>query len=140
MPQLRALQDKYSRQMVVLGVNAGETPSQGAAGAKQLQMNFPALLRGDQVMEQYSAPGFPTTYLIDPGGRIVEAQVGANPELWSRVEATVSRFQPPGGDDREAASSGPREAGPMAPGGAFPPPPRPREILGGQQGGPRVKP
>src|SRR5437870_3847834 len=103
MPQLRALQDKYSGQMVILGVNAGEhgasdreKAAQGAAAARRLLLNFPVLVNGDPQMERYAASGFPTTYLIDPTGRIVEAQSGANPALWGRVEATVSRFQPQG--------------------------------------------
>ena len=97
MPRLQALQDRYPRQMVVLGVNADEqSPGAGVAAARRLQVTYPVLLEGDQVMAQYAAVGFPTTYLIDPGGRIVEGQVGADPGLWPRVEAIVSRFQPPG--------------------------------------------
>jgi hypothetical protein len=134
MPQLRALQEKYRSQMVVLGVNAGETPAQGAAGARRLQLNFPALLRGEEVMNQYAAPGFPTTYLIDPAGRIAEAQVGANAELWPRVEAVVSRFQPPeGGAPDESAGTGPRKAAQIAHELTFPMPPGPREPVVGQQ-------
>src|SRR5436189_2594224 len=100
MPQLRALQEKHARQMVVLGIDAGETPAEGAAGAKRLQLDFPVLLGGDRVMEQYAATGFPATYLVDPAGRIVEAQLGANPALWPRVEATVAAFQPPADTER----------------------------------------
>src|SRR6476620_3759417 len=95
MPQLRALQDKYANQLVVLGVDAGESPADGVAGAKRLQLTFPVLLSGDRVMQQYAANGFPATYLVDPAGRIVQAQMGANPELWPRIEATVASFQPP---------------------------------------------
>src|SRR5579871_1876213 len=103
MPQLRSLQEKYSRQMVVLGVDTSEraeTPKAqaalGTAAARRFQLNYPVLLNGDPVMNQYEASGLPTTYLIDPNGRIVEAQVGANPELWPKVEAVVAAFQPPG--------------------------------------------
>ncbi len=132
MPQLRALQDRYSKQMVVLGVNAGEDPTAGAAAAKRLGLNFPVLLRGDQLMEQYGASGFPTTFLIDPAGRIAEAQVGANPGLWPRVEATVARFQPPGDDAREG-TGGPRKAAQINHALTFPLPPGPHEWIVGQE-------
>src|SRR2546428_9273899 len=102
MPQLRALQDRYPAQMVILGVNAGEQgnsdrekAAKGIAAARRLQLNFRVLVNGDAQMERYAASGFPTTYLVDPNGRIAEAQVGADPALWGRVEATVARFRPP---------------------------------------------
>jgi hypothetical protein len=130
MPQLRALHEKYPKQMVVLGVNAGETPEQGAAGARRMGLTFPVLLRGDSLMEQYAASGFPTTYLIDPTGKIVEAQVGANPGLWPRVEAVVSRFQAPG-EEREG-TGGPRKAEQITHEMTFPLPPGPREWIVGR--------
>src|SRR5437016_2937837 len=139
MPQLRALQEKYSRQMVVLGVDAGERAATdasraalGIAAAKRLQLNFPVLLGGDRVMEQYAASAFPATYRIDPSGRIVEAQLGANPALWSRVAATVASFQPPAEADREG-SGGPRKATQIGHELTFPMPPGPREWLVGRE-------
>jgi peroxiredoxin len=134
MPQLRSLQEKYGRQMTVLAIHAGEPAAQGAASARRLKLSFPTLLRGDQVMEQYAAPALPATFLIDPAGRIVEAQVGANAALWPRVEAVVSRFQPPQGDEPAEASSGPPKKGvQVAHELTFPMPPGPREPLVGQE-------
>ena len=138
MPQLRALQEKYSRQMVVLGVNAGERANNdvqraglGAAAARRLQLNFPVLLNGDPLLGAYAASGFPTTYLIDPSGRIVEAEVGMNPALWSRVASRVASFQPPAEADRES-SGGPRKAAQIGHELTFPMPPGPREWLVGR--------
>lgn len=132
MPQLRALQEKYRRQMVVLGVDAGEPAAAGAAAAKRLQLNFPVLLNGDQLMEQYGAAAFPATYLIDPGGRIAAAQVGASPELWPKVEAAVARFEPPPGEEREA-TGGPRKVAQILHELAFPLPPGPHEWIVGHE-------
>jgi hypothetical protein len=132
MPQLRALQSKYPQQLVILGVNAGETPAKGAAAARRLGLNFPALLGGDRVMEQYAASGFPTTYLVNPEGKIVEAQVGANPGLWPKVEAAVARFQPPAEGPREG-TGGPRRAVQIGHELTFPLPPGPREWIVGRE-------
>jgi hypothetical protein len=138
MPQLRSLQDKYSRQMVVLGVDAGERAETeaararlGIAAAKRNQLNYPVLLNGDPVMEQYQASGFPTTYLIDPAGRIQIAEVGANPALWPRVEAAVAAFQPPADADREG-TGGPRKASQILHELTFPVPPGPHEWIVGR--------
>jgi hypothetical protein len=138
MPQLRTLQEKYSRQMVVLGVDAGEKGDSeasraalGIAAARRNQLNYPVLLNGDPVMEQYEASGFPTTYLIDPAGRIVVAEVGANPGLWPRVEAAVAAFQPPAEADREG-TGGPRKAAQILHELTFPIPPGPHEWIVGR--------
>jgi hypothetical protein len=130
MPQLRALHEKYPKQLVVLGINAGETPEEGAAGARRLGLSHPILLRGEPVMEKYAASGFPTNYLVDPSGKIVEAVVGAEPGLFRRVEATVSRFQAPG-EEREG-TGGPRKAIQIQHEMTFPLPPGPREWIVGR--------
>src|SRR5438876_7601532 len=138
MPQLRALQDRYSAQMVILGINAGEQgnsdrekAAKGVAAARRMQVNFPVLVNGDAQMERYAASGFTTTYLVDPNGRIAEAQVGADPALWSRVEATVSRFRPPG--EERVGSAGPRKAGQITHELTFPLPTGPREWVVGRE-------
>jgi hypothetical protein len=138
MPQLRALQDRYSGQMVILGINAGEQgnsdrekAAKGVAAARRLQLNFPVLPNGDAQMERYAANGFPTTYLVDPSGRIVEAQSGANPELWRRVEATVSRFHPR--SEAREGTGGPRKAAQITHELTFPLPSGPREWVVGRE-------
>lgn len=138
MPQLRSLQDKYSRQLVILGVDTSEraeTPQAqaalGTAAARRNQLNYPILLNGDPVMNQYLASGLPTTYLVDPAGRIVEAQVGANPELWPKVEARIARFQPPADADRDELG-GPKKASQILHALTFPIPPGPHEWFVGR--------
>jgi hypothetical protein len=124
--------------MVILGVDAGERADSESAraalgidAAKRHQLNYPVLLNGDPVMEQYEASGFPTTYLIDPGGRIAIAQVGVNPDLWPRVEAAASAFQPPAETDREGMG-GPRKASQILHELTFPVPPGPHEWIVGR--------
>src|SRR5262249_1757793 len=84
------------------------------------------------------ASAFPATYLVDPAGRIVEAQVGANPALWSRVETIVAAYQPPAGEEREG-TGGPRKAAQVSHALTFPMPPGPREWDVGRAGAIRFK-
>lgn len=135
---MRSLQDKYSRQMVVLGVDTAERADTlkaqaalGTAAARRYQLNYPVLLNGDPVEDQYQASGLPTTYLIDPGGRIVEAQVGANPELWPKIEARVAAFQPPADTERNGIGD-PKKASQIWHALTFPMPPGPHEWVVGR--------
>jgi peroxiredoxin len=53
---------------------------------EELQLTFPALLdQKSEVARQYGLRGLPTTYLIDPEGRLIGAAVGGRE--WSSTEA-----------------------------------------------------
>jgi len=52
----------------------------------QLKLTFPVLLdRTSEVGHEYGVRGLPTTYLIDPDGRLIGAVIGARE--WYRTEA-----------------------------------------------------
>lgn len=64
--------------LTVLAVNIQESPKQVARFMKDFRLSFPALLDSDgKVTELYQVRGLPTTYLVDPNGRIVGQAVGA---------------------------------------------------------------
>ena len=124
--------------MVILGVDTGERADSpqaqaalGTAAARRFQLNYPVLLNGDPVEEQYQAQGLPTTYLVDPAGRIALAQIGASDAFWPKVEARVAQFHAPG-EDREG-SGGPRKAAQILHELTFPMPPGPHEWIVGRQ-------
>ena len=77
-----------SKNVVVLGVNQGESPQQAGAFAKALRIDFPILL--DQAQEYgrvYAALGLPTTFVIDPHGLVVSGFDG--PLTFERMAAAV---------------------------------------------------
>ena len=124
--------------MVILGVDTGERADSpqaqaalGTAAARRFQLNYPVLLNGDPVEEQYQAQGLPTTYLVDPAGRIALAQIGASDAFWPKVEARVAQFHAPG-EDREG-TGGPRKAAQILHELTFPMPPGPHEWIVGRQ-------
>jgi peroxiredoxin len=54
--------------------------------AEHLKLTFPVLLdKTSEVGNRYGVRGLPTTYLIDPDGRIIGAAIGARE--WYRTEA-----------------------------------------------------
>jgi thiol-disulfide isomerase/thioredoxin len=74
MPLLERFAQQYAGQMVVLGVNSGETEVQVAPFVEELQITFPILLDADeQVTDLYFVRNFPITFFVDAEG-VVRAQ------------------------------------------------------------------
>jgi len=88
MPSMERLYQTFKQtDFVLLAVSMDR---QGMEVAKpfveQLKVTFPVLLdRTSEVGHQYGVRGLPTTYLIDPDGRLIGAITGARE--WDRTEA-----------------------------------------------------
>ncbi len=70
MPELQRLYSRYqSRNVVVLGVDQGESAKQVSAFARALGIHYPILLdERQQYGRVYTALGLPTTIVVDPAG------------------------------------------------------------------------
>lgn len=68
----------------ILGVDAEDIPqAEAQKAAKALNINYPVLLRGDKIGDQWGGlDGLPTSFYIDRNGKIVDQTVG----LYSRDE------------------------------------------------------
>lgn len=75
MPDLQRLYEAYkNRNVVVLGVDQGESASRVAAFAKSLDIHYPILLdQSQQYGRVYAALGLPTTVVVDPQGIVMRA-------------------------------------------------------------------
>ncbi|GAC1655046.1 MAG: TlpA disulfide reductase family protein [Vulcanimicrobiaceae bacterium] len=73
MPDLQRLSSAYAdKNVVVIGVNEGESPQQAGAFARSLGIRFPVLLDQNQEYGRvYAALGMPTTFVINPQGIVV---------------------------------------------------------------------
>ncbi|MFC1641655.1 TlpA family protein disulfide reductase [Myxococcota bacterium] len=66
-----------SQDLVVLGVNTGDQPTEAMALTQRLGLSYRSLLDGDgSVAEAYRASALPTLVLIDSSGRIAEVRQG----------------------------------------------------------------
>lgn len=78
MPSLeRARKAVHGQGIVILAVNVGEDETTVFAFTGRYPVNFPLLLdRDGAVVRQYPVIGLPTTYVIDPRGRVTHRAVG----------------------------------------------------------------
>jgi peroxiredoxin len=83
-------QRKYGERVRVLGVSVDWEREAVAPFARAHEMDYPVLFGDESLAMQYGAPGFPTLFVIDAEGQIVEAHVGVItlPEL----EASVAKL------------------------------------------------
>ena len=77
-PQLIELQRRYPDQLQVIGVSTDEgDPADVAAFAERMGVNYPIVMATDALYREF--PGvfaLPTSFIVDPGGSIVQTHVG----------------------------------------------------------------
>lgn len=73
----RAWEQLRDQQVLILAVNFQDKAEQVAQFFSAIPVSFPVLLGGDQAMlKEWSVQGLPTTYVIDPQGRLRYRVVG----------------------------------------------------------------
>lgn len=77
MPAMQQLSDRYGDQLVVAGINVGESRDQAAAFVRQTGIRYLLLLDLDRdVTKAYTIFSMPTTYLINQDGSIAFVRYG----------------------------------------------------------------
>jgi len=77
MPLLQRRYEKYSPELVVLGVDAGEDPATVSRFVDDLELTFPILLDYDYVVESsFRIMAYPATIFIDSDGIIQARHIG----------------------------------------------------------------
>ena len=93
LPVLVALQKKYeSRGFTVVGVNMDSLGAPAVVDfVRQNELNYPILLSGGDLPADYPVPGFPTAFLIDRRGAIIQRYLGESTyeELAKDIESIL---------------------------------------------------
>lgn len=90
MPSLQKLHEKYSKQgLVVIGINAYERGGDPVKYMKDQNFSYTLLLKGDDVAQTYKVESIPSMYLIDKQGKIAHTEIGAVPDLESKLENKI---------------------------------------------------
>ncbi|MEZ4636872.1 MAG: TlpA disulfide reductase family protein [Caldilineaceae bacterium] len=78
MPALQEIWQQYDKDVIVLGIDQGESPQQVANFTRtQVPVDFPILLDVDQsVGDGYWVNSLPTTFFIDADGVIQDMRIG----------------------------------------------------------------
>jgi thiol-disulfide isomerase/thioredoxin len=107
-PDLVALQDKYRDRLVVVGISEDQAPIDFVKGfAADRKVNYPLVMTTPELRQRFTGiVALPTTFVLDPEGRLVKKHVGllrgVEAEVLTRVltgmsvEATVERVDDPG--------------------------------------------
>ncbi|HEV2289873.1 MAG TPA: TlpA disulfide reductase family protein [Candidatus Acidoferrales bacterium] len=77
-PELIALQAQYPDQLAVIGASEDDIPpAQVAKFAQKMNINYPVIMATRQLDEEYGGiAAFPTSFLINTQGRVVQKDVG----------------------------------------------------------------
>lgn len=80
-PEMIKLQAQYKDTLQVIGVSEDEgPPEQVAKFAQKAGMNYPVIMASAQLEREYGGvAALPTTFLINPDGRVVQKNVGVYP-------------------------------------------------------------
>jgi thiol-disulfide isomerase/thioredoxin len=78
LPLLNELRNEFkSKGFEVIAVNLDDDKANAKTFLKQFPVNYPVLLDPNgKVPQIYDVPGMPTSYLIDPKGKIIKVHVG----------------------------------------------------------------
>ncbi|PKB44833.1 thiol-disulfide isomerase/thioredoxin [Cellulophaga sp. RHA19] len=91
MPQVKEFQEKHKDNLVVLGINSGDTKEKIAAFVTKNGYGWQQLLSDkanttDNFVNRFNVQGFPTKFIIDRRGNIVKRFVGGGEEAFEMLE------------------------------------------------------
>ena len=92
MPDLEAVAQEFSDDLVILGINNQETVAQGEPFALARGVTYPLLYlpRDDQIVKAYQVLAMPTTYYLDINGIIVDRKLGFDTHQGIRNRALLA--------------------------------------------------
>lgn len=93
MPSLQKLHEKFGKQgLVIIGINSFERDGDPVKYMKDQKFTYMLLLKGDGVAQSYNVQSIPTMYIIDKQGTIRHSELGAVPDLDTKLETTIKKL------------------------------------------------
>jgi thiol-disulfide isomerase/thioredoxin len=82
-PEMMELQKEYQGKLQIIGVSMDDGPDGPVKQfADKIGMNYPVVMGSDALSEEYGGiPALPTSYIVDPQGRVVQKHVGLYPKI-----------------------------------------------------------
>jgi thiol-disulfide isomerase/thioredoxin len=107
-PELNTLIKRYPDRLVVIGISQDDGPASDVVDfAQKIGMEYPIVMGSKEMSEEYGGvPALPTTFVVNPDGKIVQKHVGLFPiEVYDReirallkmpVDARIETFEDTG--------------------------------------------
>ncbi|MGH9718468.1 MAG: TlpA family protein disulfide reductase [Candidatus Acidiferrales bacterium] len=107
-PEMMELQKEYQGKLQIVGVSMDDGPAeQVKVFADKIGMNYPIVMGSDALSQEYGGiPALPTSFVVDPEGRVVQKHVGLYPKevyddeiralLGEPVHAKIETFEDTG--------------------------------------------
>jgi peroxiredoxin len=90
-PYIAKLYEKYKdKDFVIIGMNPNDTKESGIAQYLEKKgVKYPVMLDARPVAKTYNVSGYPTMYLIDKNGKIIDTIVGYDKSMEEEIEKTI---------------------------------------------------
>jgi thiol-disulfide isomerase/thioredoxin len=107
-PEMMELQKEFEGKLQIIGVSMDDGPPSGVKSfADKIGINYPIVMGSDALSDEYGGiPALPTSFVVDPQGRVVQKHVGLYPKevydeeirvlLGMPVQAKVETFKDTG--------------------------------------------
>lgn len=87
MPEMKKYYAKYNKKVEFLGIACNDTEKKWRETVANHQLPWVNAMEGNSdASVKYAVGGFPTKFLIDPEGKIVEVFVGETPDLYKKMD------------------------------------------------------
>ena len=91
MPEVKKFQEKHKDNLVVVGINSGDTKEKIQAFVAKNNYGWIQLMSDkkntpDNFVNRFNVQGFPTKFIIDPNGKIIKRFVGSGEDAFTMLE------------------------------------------------------
>jgi len=98
MPTVKEYSEKYKDKLVIVGVNSGDTKQKiedfvSSKGYEWIQLMSKKGVNDDNFVSKFNISGFPTKFIIDPDGIIVEKYIGGSEDAFIKLDELLNKLK-----------------------------------------------
>lgn len=89
MPRVKEYAEKYADKLTILGINSGDTKEKMVNFLNKNGYNWQQVMSGkdtDNLVLKFNVAGFPTKFIIDPEGKIIQRYLGSGEKAFEKID------------------------------------------------------
>jgi len=89
MPTVKEYADKYADKLTILGINSGDSKEKMVNFLKEKGYDWQQVQSGkdsDNLVLKFNVAGFPTKFIIDPEGKIIQRYLGSGEKAFEKLD------------------------------------------------------